>query len=210
MVATSALWDQLCGGPLELQLIADMTVLHTLNESRRAKAKYNTGSITPEQMAQLRALYIRQRPKTIVEVGTFIGNSTLAMQAAAARIYTCDNKNDCLPSSDVIKTFPYTGSARMFAELVKRGVKADLFFFDGRIANDLEAIRRLSHERTIYVFDDYTDYDPVKKRSAAQKGVINARAMASVLSDGWLLVEPDHRLDGHSTLAALVPKELLA
>jgi hypothetical protein len=94
-VLTSQLWDNLCGGPISDELLSDMAMLQALNESRRQKARYNTGSITIEQMAQLRALCLTMKPRVIVEVGTFIGNSTLAL--LADRIYTCD-RNRFAPS----------------------------------------------------------------------------------------------------------------
>lgn len=195
---TAQMWEQLCT-PIDPSLLTALQILRADNEKRRAKAKYNTGSITLAQMAQLRALCLKQQPKVIVEIGTFIGNSTLAMQAK--QIYTCDGRNDCFPKTSGIQTFPFTKSTAMFQTLVNQGVKADLFFFDGRIKPDadLPLIQALSHPGTIYVMDDYKDME---------KGVINAKLLATMLPQGWVLVEPDHRLAGESTLAAFAPKRL--
>ncbi len=192
-------WDVICA-PIDDTLRSDMAVLQATNEARRTKAKYNTGSVTLEQMAQLRALCLKQQPKTIVEIGTFIGNSTLAMQAQ--KIYTCDGRNDCLKSSDTIRTFPYTKSTRMLSQLAHEHGSVDLFFFDGRIQDeDLPFIAQLSHPSTLYVFDDYTGHE---------KGVINAKKLGGALKKGWVLLEPDDRLEGKSTLAALIPRSILA
>jgi hypothetical protein len=194
-----AAWDALLE-PMTEALRAEMAALAAANEPRRKLAKYNTGSITIPQMCQLRALTVKQRPATIIEIGTFIGNSTLAMQATQ-HVYTCDSHNDCLRPRPGLHLFPYWKSTRMFRHLVGAGVKADLFFFDGRIQrDDLDLIRRLSSDRTLYVFDDYLEH---------QKGVINAKLLGATVPEGWILVEPDHRLAGSSTLAALVPKALL-
>ena len=152
------------------------------------------------QMVQLRMLCQRQKPKTIIEVGTFIGNSAMAMQAD--KIYTCDRDNDCLPSTSVIRTFPYTKSTDMFVRLLAEGVVADMFFLDGRLDArcDLELVKRLSHPRTIYVVDDY---------AMNQKGIVNMALLVQMLDKGapYSLIECDHRVP-QSTLAVLAPRDI--
>jgi predicted O-methyltransferase YrrM len=197
--AARDIWDRLCAETTP-EMLADLQAIRAVSESRRRKAKYDTGSILFDQMVQLRTLTLKQRPKTIVEIGTFIGNSTLAM--TADHIYTCDKSNNCFQPTKKITCFPFTGSTSMLTNLVEKKVRADLFFFDGRIqVADLPLIQRLSHPGTLYVFDDYLDN---------QKGIINAKMLSAVIGDGWVLLEPDDRLAGKSTLAALVPKELLS
>jgi hypothetical protein len=198
---SAVFWDALCAETTP-EVLAEMERIRVLTEPRRAQAKYNTGTVTLEQMAQLRTLCLRQQPKRIVEVGTFIGNSTLALQASK-RLYTCDRDNDCFPPTDGVKTYPYTTSTAMLGQLVREGVKADLFFYDGRIQleADLPLIKQLSHADTMHVVDDY---------AVNQKGIVNLRLLATLAKpdDPWCLIEPDHRLAEKSTLAALVPRRL--
>ena len=192
-----AVWDAL-SGPINPDIKTEMAVIHQANEARRVNANYNTGSITVEQMVQLRQMTQRLQLKTIVEIGTFIGNSAMAM--VADKIYTCDRDNDCLPTTPNIITHPRTESTKMLSELVARGVKADMFFFDGRIQlPDLPMILKLSHPGTIYVFDDYV---------VNAKGVANVTLLSPLLPSGsHNLVQPDSRVT-KSTLAMLVPMRM--
>lgn len=194
---TTSSWDVLCGNQ-QPSWFHEMLDIRTRNEKRRARANYNTGTITTEQMLQLRGLCEKYKPKVIVEIGTFIGNSALAMKAE--KIYTCDRDNDCFEATDSIVTFPRQTSTEMLGRLVDQGVKADLFFFDGRIAApDIALIFRLSHPDTIYIFDDYRP---------DQKGIVNVKRLTPFLGKERMIVEPDHRLEGKSTLAAIVPQTL--
>ncbi len=188
-------WDALCGNQ-QPGWFHEMLQIRTRNENRRARANYNTGTITTEQMLQLRGLCETFKPKTIVEIGTFIGNSALAMKAE--KIYTCDRDNDCFEATDNIVTFPRQSSTEMLGRLLEQGVKADLFFFDGRISPpDIALILRLSHPETIYIFDDYFP---------GQKGITNVTRLVPFLGKERKLVEPDHRLEGRSALAAILPQ----
>src|SRR5687767_14330780 len=66
----------------------------------RAEADYNTGSISPVAAWSLYNVVRHFRPKRILEVGTFIGKSTMSMataledQKAPGDIFTCDGSND--------------------------------------------------------------------------------------------------------------------
>ncbi len=168
-------------------------------ETRRALARFDTGTLSLDSMLFLRALVEVQKPEVVVEIGTFIGSSTLAMQAGLhqwnGEIYTCDKDNDCLPADGQRTCYPYTTSTEMLADLVQKGVKADLFFFDGRIQlPDLPLILRLSRRRTVYAFDDYV---------GKEKGVANVELLGKVLPS-HALVKPWWK-DG-VTIALLVPR----
>ena len=166
-------------------------------EPLRAKANYNTGSISRTSCLLLRGMTEFYRPRVIVEIGTFIGKSTLSMNASG-HIYTCDKDNDCLPSSERITCFPKTKSTTMLAELVKRRIVADFFFFDGRIqADDIAMILALSHSATVYAFDDFYA-DPRK-----QKGIVNVERLHHVLPQ-HRLIEPLPGRD--TTIAVLCPE----
>lgn len=167
-------------------------------EARRAAAAFNTGSIPEAAGVALRAITERFQPQTIVEIGTFIGASTEAMRSA--RIYTCDNRNDCYPESARVRTHPFQGSTQMLGPLVGQGITADLFFFDGRIQwPDIPLILRASTPRTVYVFDDYI---------GAEKGVVNVERLRPFLQD-YALITPVGMVRDTMTLALLVPRSLL-
>lgn len=84
-------------------------------------------------------------------------------------------------------------------QLVADNIKADLFFFDGRIAMpDLPLILRLSHPRTVYLFDDF---------KGGEKGVVNVQRLSAVLPNTWASVQPDRERE--TTLAAIIPMEML-
>lgn len=158
-------------------------------EPLRALAKYNTGTIPFESAVYLRALSRFYGPKVIAEVGTFIGTSTRALLAERV-IYTCDRSNNCIPSTLQVFAHPHASSTEMFAEMQE---PVDLFFFDGRIADeDLPHIQRLSHPGTVYVVDDCT---------GREKGVINLERLQPLL--GKHAIIPPSK--GPSTLAVAVP-----
>lgn len=170
-------------------------------ERRRPRAAYNTGTISEAACLYLHALTMKLQTKVAIEIGTFIGTSTTMM--AAAHVYTCDKSNDCLESSARVTCFPHTGSKRMLSTLVHRNVKADFFFFDGRIReSDPPFIHRLSKPTTVYAFDDY---------EGNEKGVMNVARLHPELR-GYVLIPPPAsvlELDSKTTIAALVPEALL-
>lgn len=182
---------------------AQIERIYAFTDTLRAKARYNTGSITPAACAYLWTLCRKFSPKIVVEIGTFIGNSTLVLASHALHVYTCDKDNDCLHASPIITTHPQTTSTEMLWGLVESGVKADLFFFDGRIQGpDLALILRLSHPFTVYLFDDY---------ERMEKGTCNVGMLYPYLKD-YTLVHPPSKIEGYDTttcIAGLVPKELV-
>lgn len=166
-------------------------------EPLRAHARYNTGSISLETMLMLRAACFYYKPKIIIEIGTFIGCSTYALEASE-RLYTCDLSNDCLVATDNVIPHPFTTSTQLLSKLVSDGAcgDVDLFFFDGRLlAEDVPLIQHLSHPRTIYLFDDCVD---------KQKGIANLKLLAPALPDHGA-ISPNVSFAGRSTLGALIP-----
>lgn len=193
-------------------------------QMRRHFAEYNTGSISEDEAYALLALAEYIRARVVIEVGTFIGTSTLAMAASStvAAVYTCDSSNDCLRSTGVVRAYPKRSSTEMLRDLLDtypvRGsmgsdVLADLCFFDGVLSPiDAELLARVTHERTVYAFHDY-NYGPKIRHSKGgkeyletmpRKGVGNVHLLAPRLPR-HVLVEPR---DG-TTLALLVPETLL-
>lgn len=191
---TASVWDAICLSELDPNWIGELQEKYAEAETLRSKAKFNTGSISLEAGLLLRAICNWKRPDTVIEVGTFIGKSTQALHAR--RIYTCDKDNDCIPSTDVIRTHPYMTSTEMLRQLHGEGVKADLFFFDGRLRDeDIPLVLALSAPEAVYVVDDYV---------SNQKGVANiAKLLPHLPKHG--LVTPYKPFAGRATIAMLVP-----
>lgn len=154
-------------------------------ESLRAKAQFNTGTVSDASCVYLRELTEALKPKVIVEIGTFIGKSTLSMKGG--HIYTVDMSNDCLPSSENITTNPGMSSTQFLNELwTKKKLLVDFFFFDGRIQMmDIPLILSMSHPKTVYAFDDY------EMTERYEKGAINVMLMSPLLPR-HTLVQPPH------------------
>ena len=138
----------------------------------RKKADYNTGSISNATAWCLYSLVKYFAPKNIMEVGTFIGKSSLSMVKAQDDLYlengyfvTCDFSNDI--------TIPWSGKTK-FKQYKKQSstemlnnekVSPDLIFLDGRIQDtDLKIFEQLINKQTIILLDDF---------EGAEKGVVN-------------------------------------
>lgn len=166
-------------------------------EARRSLAKYNTGTISEAACVYLRSLTEYFKPAIAIEVGTFIGSSAMAIHAG--HLYTCDKSNDCVQSSKRITAFGYTRSTNMLKALVRKGVRADFFFFDGRIQDADEAlILELSAPSTVYAFDDY---------EGREKGVLNVERLRPYLLKHTLILPPPalESGNGKTTIAVLAP-----
>lgn len=175
-------------------------------EARRPHTKkpQKTGTISEAACLCLLALVLRAEPICAIEIGTFIGTSAYVLKSRGAVVYTCDKDNAAVTSGDGLVCYPKTTSTDMLLDLVSNNVRAELFFFDGRIQpDDLALILELSMPNTIYAFDDY---------EGREKGVINAGRLQPRLSSSYRLIPPAHSLTqtaGLSTIAALVTETLL-
>lgn len=149
-------------------------------EGNRPQAEFDTGTVPLEDAVRLWQLARHFQPQRAVEVGTFIGTSATAITLGAPQcvLDTCDERNDCFPSSTHIRTHPKTSSTAMLAGL---GGKVDLFFFDGRLnPEDLAHIYRLTHEETIYVLDDCIAIDKGVKNALMLKDGQTARPLCLI------------------------------
>lgn len=180
-------------------LVAEAQAIASAAEKRRKLARYDTGTISVAAAAYLRAWTLHVHPEVVIEVGTFIGTSTLAMHAQ--HVYTCDKSNDCLRNvSEHVTCFPFKNSTQMLQELFEKKVKADFFFFDGRIQiEDLPLIALLANDRAVYAFDDY---------EGNEKGVVNYRRLHYQLHDYALIHPPESvpHAEGRTSIAVMVPK----
>lgn len=171
----------------------------------RERADYNTGSLDRGDVADLQEIVSHFEPVTVAEVGTFIGRSTAAMARVmqeGGMIHTCDVSNDIklpvLSNTVGVCQYPKQTSTQMFQSLVGSGTRVDLFYVDGRLAaDDLPLIKKLMHDRTVFVLDDFV---------GVEKGVANAmNLLAGLGAPFYTLIYP--RLM-HKT-AMLVPNTLL-
>lgn len=187
-------------------------------EANRKAADYNTGSINFTNAWCLYALTRYFKPKVVAEVGTFIGKSTMAMAEAMQSsfvespiIYTCDSLNAITLESKIdidLVQYPRQTSTQMFTDMKDRGVKADLVFVDGRLANeDIELLGSIVNETTVFVFDDF---------EGIEKGVVNVLNLSGLLANGYTLVYPpdtalllDASLMQPSNIAMIVPFSLI-
>jgi hypothetical protein len=168
-------------------------------ESRRARAKFNTGSINTTTAIALRSIASWSGAKRVIEVGTFIGNSTLALKLVASRVCTVDFSNDCFEPHIGVETFPHKTSLEMFEALAARGYSADLCFFDGRLGpKDTNVLAKITAPQCVYVFDDY---------SGREKGTCNVELLQPRLTD-YALIFPCGRASD-TTLAVLAPESML-
>jgi predicted O-methyltransferase YrrM len=180
-------------------------------ESLRTTADYNTGSISAAAGWCLYNVVRHFKPKRIIEVGTFIGKSTVSMAAALddqqvfGEIFTCDGSNAIeLPwdGQTRIRQFPKTLSGDMFAAI---DAPCDMVFLDGRLRKqDLQLLDPLITEDTIFVLDDF---------EGMEKGVINLTQLMSMekLRNHFLLFPPStswlaqRGYTSHSVSAVLMP-----
>lgn len=210
-------WEIICDSSELLNSnVVDKTMESLIDlESLREKANYNTGSISLGQALLLYLTVNFFKPKRIIEVGTFIGRSTLAMAHAMdinrrdGEIYTCDFSNNiAVPwnGETRIIQFPMQSSVAMFQKL---DGEFDFLFLDGRVNDeDLINLDRLVTQNTIIALDDF---------EGMEKGVINLTFLRKLKKfSGHQLFYPmsesamaENKLRGKSTLALLVPRNLI-
>lgn len=178
------------------------------------------GSISVESSIYLWLLSKYFAPRNVLEVGTYIGRSTLAIafggRDSIEQLYTCDGTFDCLDfntlkSPDIekakleaitqIQYFGKTMSTSLLKELKEKGVKLDLVFIDGRVSNeDCSILSEVMSDRCVLVLDDF---------EGVEKGVVNAMMLRNAFR-GMFLVNPAVEKNGVSgNLALLVPTNLL-
>ncbi len=167
--------------------------LHSL-EALREQAEYDTGSISTVSAWSLFAATRILQPECILEVGTFIGKSTIAMGLGAdagkrpCTVHTCDFSNDiklpALCKSNIIQ-YPKKSSTAMIAEMHAQNLAGtvDFVHLDGRLTvQDLQALAALCTPSAVFAFDDF---------EGIEKGVVNySKALESGLFPNRILIPP--------------------
>ena len=202
---TNAFWPQLQGAACAKEAAADAESILSISNVLARDFPGETGSMSLEATKLLWLLGRYFSPKVVVEVGTYIGRSTAALYMGARpgveKLYTCDATFDAwdpghLTSAGEIEYFGKTTSTQMFEHLVSRGVKADLFFLDGRLQDaDLNLIQELSHSKSVFILDDF---------EGLEKGVLNGVKLRETFSH-LLLMTPDSTFPENQRVAILVP-----
>ncbi|MCD6059708.1 MAG: hypothetical protein K0S16_19 [Moraxellaceae bacterium] len=206
-------------GALLPDVVPELTRAFRELETHRAKMTYNTGSIALSAGVFLFMAANIFKPRVIVELGTFLGKSTLSLaqgadwgESAERHLYTVDKDNPCFLPEKIgnVHIHPHPGktSTERFSALVEAGIKADLISLDGRLMpEDLALVRELMHSETVILLDDF---------EGVEKGVANLQALTQLIGSYLFLppvVEPRLAhfgvIDVHST-ALLMPFSLLA
>ena len=202
--------DELITLSTKNKLLDDLINLEKLRE----QADYNTGSIG---MAKAYSLYLFVRyfkPKRIIEIGTFIGRSTLSMANALdtysdlGEIHTCDMSNNIsLPwqGKTKITQYPKTKSIDMLKKLTG---EFDLIFLDGRVTDDeLPLIENLITQKTIIILDDFEGIEKgvVNLAKLRQINKLNQHLLINTISEDLL---KQYNLHNHSRMGALIPMTL--
>ncbi len=183
-------------------------------EATRAQMDYKTGSIPFATAVLLYAAIRNIKPKSIFEIGTFIGKSALAMAYAAdqneepAEIFTCDGSNDFhVPAlaKTKIHGFPKSTSTAALRQLAQAGKKVDFAHIDGRpAAEDYDLLESIADPRIVLALDDF---------EGIEKGVANFSTLRGRKFFGQhVLVYPASDailarigLIAHSTTAYVIP-----
>lgn len=177
-----------------------------------ANMDYKTGSVPLSTAAWLFMLAFYLRPQRTVEVGTFLGKSTMALALGqnGGEIWTCDKDNNVPGTPEQwselntkVHFHPKTTSTAMLNDKELKW-PVGLLFFDGRILpDDIDPILTLSNDSTVYAFDDF---------EGTEKGVANVAALRT--KDHVLIYPPapellyPHGVTDRSTLALLVPVKM--
>lgn len=211
MIARS-FWQELHSSVVDKEALEDADAILTYTRSLEASYPNRTGSISLHSIKTLWLLANYFAPKVIVEVGTYIGRSTLAMyrgaQVSLQALYTCDYSFDCWQppheeAREVIHYFGKTSSTHLLQGLHGQ-TKVDMFLLDGRLQpNDLELIAGLRHPKSVFLVDDF---------EGVEKGVDNVLKLRAAFPDLMLLAPPAVLSEGWTTshcIAVLAPTSML-
>jgi hypothetical protein len=185
-----AIWETLFEG-------LDDLPWSTLNDLENLDPDRKTGTTVNASLVALWAVVRYFRPKTVVEIGTYIGKSTFVLSRNGAMVHTCDRDHDFkLPIYASIKQY-HMGSTEMLETLT---TPIDLLHIDGRVQEaDKAHLERLCHADTIITLDDF---------EGVEKGVWNA--MQLNVKDRILVYPPERQLTerfamGDATTAIILP-----
>ncbi len=184
-------------------------------ESLRVQAEYNTGSISAFSAWGLFLLCRYFKVQRAIEVGTFIGRSTLAMAKAmnlhgGGEIHTCDASNDItIPQQTPTRIVQYRKQTSTQMLNTVSG-SFDFAFIDGRLNDtDIARLAGLLTDDAIVALDDF---------EGMEKGVANLFNLRSHprFQQQFLVPPPSIEMSGklgfssRSLTAVLLPPTLIA
>lgn len=219
---SEAVWTRIFENSAARHLDTGSTFFQTLGrlDALREQAQYKTGSISTSAQWTLFSLCYLWRPAVVVEVGTYIGKSTIAMALGAdaasveAELHTCDMSNTfslpVLSQSRVIQ-YPGSSSSQMLSEMAEDGYqgRVQLFHIDGRLAKeDIGLMSQVASADAVIALDDF---------EGMEKGVanlFNLRASGAFASHVTLYPPSEQLLRGlgfwdHGSCGLLIPRELI-
>lgn len=201
-------------GGLRSELLNKSVALDDL----RQQAAYNTGSISTGAIWALFAICLFFKPRSVAEVGTFIGKSTFSMACAmdlvfpdGGDIYTCDFSNKInlnFGTQTRVRQFQMQSSTDMFSAMAAEKKKCDMLVLDGRLQNeDFALLSSILGPETVIVLDDF---------EGTEKGVINAiHLMNSLNGTHYLTYAPSkalmrtHGMSEGCTIGMIIPHQLI-
>ena len=213
-------WEELRSSIFYEEAASDSRKIAEITAPKVNEFPSEAGSISITSSIYLWLLSKYFSPKNVLEIGTYIGRSTLALafggKDSIEGLFTCDGTFDCLDFNSLkiqdlakqkkemigrIKYFGKTMSTTLLQELKGKGVKLDLVFIDGRISNDdCKILSQVMSDRCVLVLDDF---------EGVEKGIVNAMMLRNNFR-GMFLVNPaveENKFFGN--LALLVPASLL-
>jgi predicted O-methyltransferase YrrM len=181
------------------------------------QAQKPTGSIPPFSCFALYGLARYFQPTNILEIGTYIGKSTLSMAHGVDRrgveIHTCDISNDLtLPNNTECTIVQYNeASNSMLDKIIEDdSIRFDMVNLDGRITQeDIDKLSGILTEDSVICLDDF---------EGIEKGVANYSLMrSSNLFNNYTLIYPPQesliasmQFTGNSTIAVMIPVHLIS
>ena len=163
-----------------------------LQDGLRSQADYNTGSITFCAAWSLYSLTSYFMPSNIVEIGTFIGKSTISMALALDHgghpglIKTCDGSNgfdiNWSGETTILQNFKTISSDMMS----KIDSAQDLLFVDGRLNDlDLDVMQTENFANCIFAFDD---------TEGVEKGFVNQFMVDQKMKNRFFIYPPSNEI----------------
>ena len=163
--------------------IRDETIEHGKKHPNFKKVGKSASWASLEDCLMVYAMVRYYKPKTIVEIGTYIGTITRVMSIAMAHnkskkpgaILTCDKNNVYAPiGGDKFRVFYSNEMSTSFLKKVKKGT-IDFCFIDGGFKDkDNKRLKKLYKNKVVFATHDY---------KPDQKGIRNIKAMKKVTKD---------------------------
>ena len=220
MIAES-FWKSLRASTLGHEASSDAREICSVTAPIVDKFPAIAGSIDQKSCESLWLITKYFSPRFVLEVGTYIGRSTLCItfggRATIEKIYTCDGTFDCLDFSDLkdrvgnlektkamdnIRYFGKTMSHEVLEVVIRENMIVDMVFIDGRISTkDCDLLLKILSPSAVIVLDDF---------EGVEKGVVNAMMLRGYLKQ-HILLEPEIHNDGKKgNQALLIPSSNLS